>query len=124
MSIVIDENILAIWYVCLAEDFDVMFALMRDGEGGYKGNGRTRAYNSKEDPWDEKDRKLWFGGPIAAPDDDSAVAKTREHMVKISAEFPFVLQAGFVPQLFEMVRGLTSLDKFAETLRAMPWAHS
>jgi hypothetical protein len=50
MSIVLDDKIMGIWYIQLADTFDMMFALSRDGDG-YKMNGRTRRYAS-DDPWD------------------------------------------------------------------------
>jgi len=125
MSIVIDENTLAIWYVKLADDLDLMIGLMRDGEGGYKVSGRTRQYASPDDPWDDRDVKRWFGGALKATDDADAVRKARTHMVTLTGSYTMTFAPEDEPaQLFELVRGKTSVEEFAEVLRSMPWAHS
>jgi len=124
MSIVIDENTLGIWYVHLADDLDLMIALMRDGEGGYKVSGRTRQYASPDDPWDDKDIKRWFSGGIQAGDDADAVAKSRNNMIQMTSGYAALFEPEKAPAIFELVRGESSVEKFAETLKSMPWAHS
>jgi hypothetical protein len=124
VSICIDEKILGIWYVKLGDDLDVMIALMR-ADAGYEVRGRTRQYlGDPEDPWDEKDRKRWFGGGVIATTDAEAVKKAREHMVTMATGFAVTFTPAEPPQLFELVRGEATLEKFAEVLKSMPWAHS
>jgi hypothetical protein len=123
VSIVFDESIMGIWYIQLAESFDMMCALARVEGGGYKVNGRTRVYES-EDPWDERDRKRWFSGPVEADSDEAAILKARQHVKDITADFLSHFPPDFIPQLFELIRGKRSVEEFANVLRSMPWAHS
>ena len=124
MSIVFDENIMGIWYCQLADDFDIMWALQRDPEGGYKALGRTRKYHSSDDPWDDKDTKRWFEGKIKADTDALAVERSRAHMIELTGGFTMTFEPDRVPMLFELVRGEASVEDFAKKLQAMPWAHS
>ncbi|HET7909681.1 MAG TPA: hypothetical protein VFL19_03145 [Nitrospira sp.] len=123
MSIVLDESILGIWYVKLAEDFDLMIALSRGGDTGFKVEGRTRQYASPDDPWDEGDRKRWFSGGIPAKTEEEALKLSRDNMVKISTSFIATFGTKEVPALFELVRGTHSVEEFAKLLGAMPFAH-
>jgi len=124
VSIVIDEKILGIWYVCFDDDMDVMLALGRT-ETGYEVNGRTRLYlGDPDDPWDEKDRKRWFGGGVEATTDAEAVSKTRANMIVMSTDFAKTFKPKTAPAIFELVRGETTVEEFAQVLRSMPWAHS
>jgi hypothetical protein len=124
MSIVFDDNLMGIWYCQLADDFDIMWALQRDPEGGYKALGRTRKYHSPDDAWDDKDTKRWFEGKIKADTDALAVERSRAHMIELTAGFTMNFEPDRVPMLFELVRGTASVEDFAKKLQAMPWAHS
>lgn len=115
---------MGIWYCQLADDFDVMWSVSRDPEGGYKVTGRTRQYHSQDDPWDGKDRKRWFGGKLFATTDEEAISRSRDHMVTLTGGFAMTFEPDRVPVLYELVRGSASVDEFAEKLRQMPWAHS
>jgi hypothetical protein len=124
MSIVLDENILGIWYCQLADDYDIMWSLRRIPEGGYKAVGRTRKYYTPDDPWDDKDTKRWFEGPVPGDNDDAAVERSRDFVMKITGSFTARFHPDRVPVLFELVRGSTSVEDFAKKLQSMPWAHS
>lgn len=124
MSIVLDENIMGIWYCLLADDFDIMWSLRRNPEGGYLAVGRTRKYHTPDDPWDNKDTKRWFEGPIKADSDGLAVEMSRAHVIQLTGSFTASFHPERTPMLYELVRGESSVEKFAEKLMSMPWAHS
>jgi hypothetical protein len=124
MSIVFDDKLMGIWYCQLADDFDIMWALQRDPEGGYKALGRTRKYHTPDDPWDDKDTKRWFEGKIKADSDALAVERSRAHMIELTGSFTITFEPDRVPMLYELVRGEASVEDFAKKLQAMPWAHS
>ena len=124
MSITLDEKIVAIWYVKLGDDLDVMIALSRC-EAGFKVEGRTRLYlGDPEDPWDDKDRKRWFEGGVKATADTEAIIEAREKMVEMAGGFVATFRPDDPPVIHELLRGKATVEKFAEMLQAMPWAHS
>ena len=124
MSITLDEKIVAIWYVMLGDGLDVMIALSRCDDG-YMVEGRTRQYlGDPDDPWEEKDRKRWFTGGIKATADPEAIIEAREKMVEMAGGFVATFKPDDPPVIHELLRGQSSVEKFAEMLQAMPWAHS
>jgi hypothetical protein len=48
----------------------------------------------------------------------------RQHMMELTAAFTAQFPPGFLPQLFELLRGDKTVEQFAELLQSMPWAHS
>lgn len=122
MSIVIDENIVGIWYAMTGDDNDFMLAVCRR-EDGLEIVYRHRYYHS-DDPWDEKDRKSWYRMVTAQKDEAKAVETAREMLqgvVAIAMKMKRLKGNGLV---FELLRGEASVEEFGERLRSMPWAHS
>jgi len=78
MSIVIDDNILGIWYSTLGPTEDYLMAISRH-EGGIKFVYRVRHYNSDSiDPLDDQDDKTWAEFGTNDPDEQKAISAARE----------------------------------------------
>ena len=124
MSIVIDDNILAIWYSTLGETEDYLMAISRH-EGGIKFVYRVRHYNSDDiDPLDDKDDKTWAEFGTNDPDEQKAIGAARE-MVKGLIGLAAGLGRVRLPhKIYELVRGDDSVEQFAKKLMAAPFAHT
>jgi hypothetical protein len=123
MSIVIDENIVGIWYAMTGDMEDFMLAISRCPDG-LELVYRHRYYASKEDPWDEKDRKSWYRMVTSQPDEQKAVETARQMLIGVVMIAQKMGKVTGKPEIFELVRGDASVEKFADALRSMPWAHS
>jgi len=122
MSIVLDDNIVGIWYVLTGEKEDFMLAISKCPEG-LELVYRHRYYHS-DDPWDEKDHKSWYRMVTSKTDVQRAIETARE-MVQGVAMIAVKMGRLMPPaQVFELVRGDKSVEQFAEVLKSMPWAHS
>jgi hypothetical protein len=122
MSIVLDENIVGIWYALTGEKDDFMLAISKCAEG-LELVYRHRYYAS-DDPWDERDKKSWYRMVTKKNDVQHAIETARE-MVQGVAMIAVKMGRLMPPaQVFELVRGDKSVEDFAEVLMSMPWAHS
>lgn len=124
MSIKIDENIVAIWYCDLGPEEDYLMAASRH-EGGIRFVYRVRHYNPEsEDPFDEKDEKVWNAFETRDPDEEKAIHAARE-MVKGLVGLAVGLGKVKLPhKMYELVRGPETFEEFADKLMKAPWAHS
>lgn len=123
MSIVIDENIVGIWYAVTGEMDDFMLAISKSPEG-IELVYRHRYYASKEDPWDENDKKSWYRMVTPKKDEQKAIETAREMLsgvVGIAMKMKRLPGNGVI---YELLRGDSTVEEFGERLRAMPWAHS
>lgn len=123
MSIVIDENIVGIWYAMTGDMEDFMLAISRCPDG-LELVYRHRYYASKEDPWDDKDRKSWYRMVTSQPDEQKAIETAREMLVGVVFIAKKMGRVTGNPEIFELVRGDATVEQFGERLRSMPWAHS
>lgn len=77
MTIIIDENVIGLWYISLNENLDYLGCLT----GGEKIQikYRFRYYDNKDhNPFSEKDEKNWYNGTFANNDKEAAIKKMRE----------------------------------------------
>jgi len=122
MSIVIDDNIVGMWYAVTGEMDDFMMAVSRCDEG-LQIIYRHRYYASL-DPWDEKDRKSWHRMITSQKDEAKAIETAREMVggvVAIAMKMGRVKSHG---EIYEILRGDRTVEEFAAALRAAPFAHS
>ena len=123
MSIVIDENIIGIWYALTGEADDFMLAISKCPEG-LEMVYRIRYYASPDDPWDENDRKSWYRMVTPQKDEEKAVEVAREMVAGVIA---IAMKMKKIPGdglMYELLRGDASVEEFANRLQSMPWAHA
>lgn len=122
MSIVIDENLIGVWYAQTGEMQDYLMAVNRCPEG-LSIVYRLRQYASL-DPWDEKDTSKWRRMVTADKDEDKAIDTVREMMqaiLQLSLNMKMIEPPGMI---YELIRGANTPEEFAKILQAMPFAHT
>lgn len=123
MSIVFNDDTLAIWYVLLEPaKSDYMGALSRR-DYGYMYTWRMRYYKSM-DPWDERDEKKWYSMqiPSAANDLDDVIGIIDEMVLSTLA----LGKAFGKPEpgpVYKLVRGNKTLDEYTKEFMDAPFVH-
>ena len=123
MSIVVDENLIGVWYAVTGESQDYMMAITRCDEG-IALTYRVRDYASKEDPWDGRDRKKWTRMVTPNTDEELAIDTARTMMtglIQLSLNMGMIDPPG---RIYELIRENKTPEEFGRWLMSMPWAHS
>jgi hypothetical protein len=123
MSIVIDENIVGIWYAMTGEMEDFMLAISKCPDG-LEMVYRHRYYASKEDPWDENDKKSWYRMVAGQQDEQKAIDTARDMLAGVVAIAMKMKRIQGNGVIYELLRGDATVEEFGERLRSMPWAHT
>jgi hypothetical protein len=125
MSINIDNNTLAIWYVELQPGvIDYMGALTRR-DYGYSYTWRMRYYNSS-DQWDTNDVKRWFNMEVPSAhgdeEDEGAISIIRETVLATVA-LSRVMGKPEPGAIHELLRDKKTLDEFVKEITESPFVH-
>lgn len=124
MSIVIDENIIAIWFCDLGPDEDYMMSLSRH-EGGIRFIYRVRHHHpDSKDPFDGKDGKDWSAFETGNPDEAKAIDAARSMVKGLVGVAASMGRVTLPHKIFELVRGASTVEEFGKRLMESPWAHA
>jgi hypothetical protein len=114
MTIVIDDNLLAIWWIKLPPASDLLCSLIRRSPTECEIVYRFRYYET-ESAWDGLDRKNWYEGIVTAPPEE-VIPKLREMFGVLSV-------AAGGSKVYELLRGERSTDQFMRAFARMPFVH-
>jgi hypothetical protein len=121
MTIVIDDNLLAIWWMAIpsrlrpdTNESDLLCSLVRRSPEECELIWRFRYYETKG-AWDGLDRKNWYQGVVKDPPEE--IIATLRVLLKAMSE-----KAGG-NQVYEIVRGDMSTKEFTERFMKMPFVH-
>lgn len=122
MTIVIDDNLIGIWYTMTGEKDDYLLSLSRRPEGGLQMCGRTRTYVS-DDPWEENDKKNWHTFITKESDEEKAADVCREMVVGVSRIAVATKRLREPAKIWELMKGKSTLEEFLKAFQKLPFAH-
>jgi len=115
MSIILDENLIAIWYASLDEESDYLQSLSRT-DNGWDLTYRFRYYNSP-DPWDKEDTKNWYSGKLSNKD------KTESEVIETLSKVFEIIKIRAEGDCYILLRGEGDHKSFMKEFMALPFVH-
>lgn len=113
MTIMFDETVVALFFVALPNNDDMLASVCKRPDGKANVMFRLRAANSPA-PFDEKDRKTWYEGVVDDVDRAIAGARGVAHQVRAVNDGEY----------HELVRGDMPFEAFMDKFMALPFVHA
>jgi hypothetical protein len=125
MTIVIDENLVAIWFIDLPPAEDYLMSLSRVPNGGMRFVYRVRHHSPQStDPFDEHDDKSWHTFETDDPNVEKAISAARS-MARGLLGVAAAIHGGKAPEkVYEFIRKPgVSAEAFMEEFMKAPFVH-